>query len=596
MVLLITLAGVAVVLAAILVLRLHALVAMILGTLSILALTPEGLYVQQATRAQSLQVVATGGDGASALSSAPTGDTASMRLSLSGSAQPEPYLLWRAGASEPEPRPVELVPTAARGLTGGGFSHRVVSLLEPESRAPKAPQRPEPLFADRPLRTAVPWAAQPATGDRFVPVAALQSARASRWSGLARRLSEGLGGTFGRIGVAIMMAAVIGACLLESGAANVVAQAIARALGPRRTIPALSVSAFVLGVPVYFDTVFYLLLPLAKAHGARRGGEYLAAVMAVIVGASMAHSLVPPTPGPLFVASELGVSIGSMMLGGVIIGGAAASCGLAYGLWCNRVMPLPAPAPSPPQPAAPPAPAPGSERLASPASVLFSAAPIAVPLFLLGAAEARKAWVEAKLPGSEGLTDGRWELLGEPSLVLLIAALVAVAQLRRGRTAGAVNRTVALALADAGVILLLTCAGGAFGAAIKGLQISSAIVDLFPASASPFGLLTVAFVLTALIRGAQGSATVAMITAVSIVGPVASTMRLPYHPVYLALAVGCGSKPLAWMNDSGFWQIGTMTGMTPLQTLKTSSAALTIMAVVGFLLCILGAWLIPLTS
>jgi GntP family gluconate:H+ symporter len=107
-------------------------------------------------------------------------------------------------------------------------------------------------------------------------------------------------------------------------------------------------------------------------------------------------------------------------------------------------------------------------------------------------------------------------------------------------------------------------------------------------------MLVMAFALTAVIRVAQGSATVAMITSAAIVAPVMQSVALPFHPIYVALAIGCGSKPLPWMNDSGFWQVATMTGMTTGQTLRSFSVALTIMGVVGFAVTLLGAWVLPL--
>jgi GntP family gluconate:H+ symporter len=96
------------------------------------------------------------------------------------------------------------------------------------------------------------------------------------------------------------------------------------------------------------------------------------------------------------------------------------------------------------------------------------------------------------------------------------------------------------------------------------------------------------------IRTAQGSATVAMITAAGIVAPIAAAAPLPFHPVYLALAVGCGSKPFMWMNDSGFWIIGRMSGFTEAETLKTASTMMAIEATVGLAAVMAGAWVLPM--
>ena len=128
------------------------------------------------------------------------------------------------------------------------------------------------------------------------------------------------------------------------------------------------------------------------------------------------------------------------------------------------------------------------------------------------------------------------------------------------------------------------------------LDRAEAIQQRFPSTQDGMVLLGLAFVVTSIVRFAQGSATVAMITGVSIVAPIAAEIALPYHPVYLALAIGCGSKPLPWMNDSGFWIVGRMSGMTESETLKTFSVTLTIMGIVGFLVTLAGAAWLPLVG
>ncbi|MEJ2080860.1 MAG: hypothetical protein P8Y94_01480 [Acidobacteriota bacterium] len=107
-------------------------------------------------------------------------------------------------------------------------------------------------------------------------------------------------------------------------------------------------------------------------------------------------------------------------------------------------------------------------------------------------------------------------------------------------------------------------------------------------------LLTLAFIMAALIRLAQGSATVAMITTAGMVAPVVAAGHLGFHPVYLVGAIGFGATTTSWMNDSGFWIVAKMGGMTEAETLKTWTVQLTVMAVVGFLWCWLLSWLFPL--
>jgi gluconate:H+ symporter, GntP family len=204
------------------------------------------------------------------------------------------------------------------------------------------------------------------------------------------------------------------------------------------------------------------------------------------------------------------------------------------------------------------------------------------------------ASAEIFIGGKAAARSVTWQCIGDPIFALLISCLLGIALMKMTVDNKTTQSVMAKSVADAGTVLLLTCAGGGFGVALKDLGVGEAIVKIFPNTLTPTGLLVTAFGTTALIRGAQGSATVAMITTVAIVESLVSKVELTYHPVYLALAIGCGSKPLAWMNDSGFWQVASMTGMTAIQTLKTFSAALTIMGCVGFLVVLLGSWFLPL--
>ncbi len=134
------------------------------------------------------------------------------------------------------------------------------------------------------------------------------------------RVARGFGNTATKIGILIAMAAVIGACLLESGSADRIVRSALGLFGQRRAPFAFLSSGFLLAIPVFFDTVFYLLIPIARAMGLRTRRDFLWYVMAIVAGGTMAHTLVPPTPGPLFVASELGIDIGVMIIAGLALG------------------------------------------------------------------------------------------------------------------------------------------------------------------------------------------------------------------------------------------------------------------------------------
>lgn len=422
---------------------------------------------------------------------------------------------------------------------------------------------------------------------RFVAQDTYREAKKLSGSSAINRVADALGSTFGKIGILIAMASIIGQCLLSSGAAERIVYGIRHAMGERWTALAFVVSSFVLAIPVFFDTVFFLMLPLAQAMAQRSGKDYLKYVLSIVVGGTLAHSLVPPTPGPLFVATELNVSIGAMILGGIGVGIWGVIAGYFYMLWANRRWQIPLRIEA-------------EEAIAEEPNAegdlpgfWFSILPIVIPIVLLGL----KTVSQTALPASSSeIWNTAISFLGDKNIALSIGALLALATLfcKPAMTWVGLGKSVQKALSEGGVVVLITCAGGAFGEVIRQTNIGAVIADSLPSSVGGTGLLVTAFMITSIIRVIQGSATVAMITAIGIVVPVAMQIGLPFHPVYLALAIGCGSKPLPWMNDSGFWVISRMSGFTEKETLKTFSVLLTIMGLVSFLATLVFAILIPL--
>jgi GntP family gluconate:H+ symporter len=179
-------------------------------------------------------------------------------------------------------------------------------------------------------------------------------------------------------------------------------------------------------------------------------------------------------------------------------------------------------------------------------------------------------------------------------IALVLAATVSMLLLAQRKGASVIAPAVQNALSSGGVIILITAAGGAFGQTLKQTGIADAIIQIGVSSEATLLWLVVACGATVLVRIAQGSATVAMITAVGVVAPIASMGGLGFHPLYLALAIGCGSKPILWMNDSGFWIISKMSGFSEGETFKTASIMMALMGVVGLVVTLLGAWLFPL--
>jgi len=413
-------------------------------------------------------------------------------------------------------------------------------------------------------------------------------------------VGERVAGAFGRtctkIGILIAMASIIGKFLLESGAAERIVRSLLKLLGEKRAPCAFLSSGFLLGMPVFFDTVFYLMIPLGKAMGIRVGRNYGLYIMAIVAGATMTHSLVPPTPGPLFVAGELSVNIGLMIMGGIVVGFFTVSAGYLYALWANRKWPVPVRDTADISVADLKSMTEKDEATLPP--FWLSILPIVLPVLLIAGGTFFDSWVKTQSP----ITTAPWwrsiavliDNVGNPNVALTISAAIALLTFAWQHRDHKKNIKAFLqnALSSGGLIILITSAGGAFGGILQQTGIGYRIQEL--ATSYHIAVLPLAFCVTAIVRTAQGSATVAMITAVGILGGLAGSGQMGFHPLYLALVIGCGSKLIPWMNDSGFWVICKMSGMTEGETLKTCSTMMTLMGIVGLLVIMILARLFPL--
>ncbi len=405
------------------------------------------------------------------------------------------------------------------------------------------------------------------------------------------RVTGAFGKACGSLGILIAMAAIIGKCLLESGGAERIVRSALGLLGEKRAPLAFTGSGFLLGTPVFFDTVFYLMIPLGKALAMRFRENYGLYIMTIVAGATMAHSLVPPTPGPLFVAVQLDVDLGLMILMGLVVGSVACATGYVYAKFVNghdkwRV-PLRDSADSP---------------LAKLEEIVkrdgkslpplgLSLLPVLLPIVLI----AGNTILEELVGESPAGLANFMSLVGDKNIALILSAAVALGLLamqKRGDKQ-ALFDSVQSALASGGVVILITAAGASFGTMLQQTNIAARIGGLSEEfEITGLLILPMAFFVTALIRTAQGSATVSMITSVGIFAGMAAT--LPFHPVYLAMAIGCGSKPFPWMNDSGFWVINRMSGMTIGESIRSVSFMMTAMAIDGLIAVMLLAWLLPM--
>ena len=410
------------------------------------------------------------------------------------------------------------------------------------------------------------------------------------------RVATEFGNTAGSIGIVIALAVVIGKCMMDSGAADRIVRGFLSLLGEKRSSTALMASGFVLSVPVFFDTVFYLLVPLARSMHRRTKKHYLKYAMAIAAGGVVTHSLVPPTPGPLIMADNLGIDIGVMIMVGALVAIPAAVAGMLFSGYADRRMNIQM--------------KPLSGELSEPEpledhqlpGLLVSLLPIILPVLLVSTNTIVRTMAKGAAEGS-GLSRavGITAVLGNVNLAMLMSTAIAMWMLKskRALTNAQLAKVVEVSLMSGGVIILITAGGGAFGAMLKAAQIGPAIENLFKGdSGQPAGgmmLLVLGALIAALMKIAQGSTTVAMITSSAMIAAmITSTETLGYHPAYLATAIGGGSMIGSWMNDSGFWIFVKMTGLTEAEGLKSWTPLLAIVGFTGVIVSFLLALILPM--
>ncbi len=412
---------------------------------------------------------------------------------------------------------------------------------------------------------------------------------------VGERIATEFGNTCAKIGILIAMAAIIGKSMLESGAAERIVRSMLNTLGISKAPIAFLVSSFFLGIPVFFDIVIFLMIPLAKAVTMRTGKDYLLLVLAITGGAAMANSFVPPAPGPLFLIGEMNIPIGMMMAGGTLLGLVTITAGYFFAVRVNKKWPvelrdsldarledirkL-------------------SNRDDSELPPLWMALlPVVFPLVMICADNiidnlAAKDTL-AHLSGFEQFFVSVIETFGDKNIALItggiMALLVLLYQKRENKD---MSSFVQAALMSGGGIILITAAGGAFGGMLQQTGISYKIGEM--TKDYQMALIPLAFLISAVVRTAQGSATVALITASGILSGLATNANLEYHPIYLGLAIGCGSKLIPWMNDAGFWIIIKISNLTEKEALRTFSPMLVVMGTVGLVVLMIAAKLFPL--
>lgn len=383
-----------------------------------------------------------------------------------------------------------------------------------------------------------------------------------------KAFQDGVGSTLGFIAVVVGLGTMLGKLMAESGAATRIATTLIGLFGERRVHWAIMVVAFIVGIPVFFQVGFVLLIPLVFTIARRTGTSLVKIGISLVAGLSVVHGMLPPHPAAMLAVSAYNADVGLTILYGILVGlPTAALAGPIFATWVAPRIALPADNPLAAQL--------GGESTRETPSFGISIFTVLVPVILMVLASAADALLD---DGST--TRSALHFVGQPIVALLLALLFSFWSLTRARrfTKEEVLRFCNDCLAPTATIVLIIGAGGGFNAVLVQSGVGRAIAVMSVGShASP---LLLAWTVAALIRVATGSATVAMTTAAGIVAPIA--LATPgTNAELLVLATGAGSLVLSHVNDAGFWLIKEFFNMTVPQTLKTWTVAETIIGVAG---------------
>jgi GntP family gluconate:H+ symporter/Gnt-I system low-affinity gluconate transporter len=387
-------------------------------------------------------------------------------------------------------------------------------------------------------------------------------------------VNDGIGNTLKGIALLVGLGSMFGSILEISGGAQTLAVTMVNRFGDRKAAWALGITGLVIAMPVFFDAGLIILIPLAFSLAKRTGRSSLYYVIPLLAGLAVGHAFIPPTPGPVLVATMLGVDLGWVILIGICCGiFSMIVAGPIWGAYCGRKFFVPVP-----------------EQVAKQQDLDESKLPgfwsvvliILIPLVLI-ILKSVAGVVEVLAPAREVIN-----FLGEPFVALTLATLVAMVVLgyRHGYTGEQLEKVMTKSLEPVGLILLVTACGGVLRYILQYSGLGE-IIGHAVASAS-FPMVIVAFVVAALVRISVGSATVAMTMAAGIIAAMPEIGGLsPVHLACITAAIAGGATVCSHFNDSGFWLVKSLVGMDEKTTLKTWTLMETLVGVTGFLVALI---------
>ncbi|MFE6024338.1 GntP family permease [Streptomyces niveus] len=401
-------------------------------------------------------------------------------------------------------------------------------------------------------------------------------------------IESGMGGILGHVAIIIGLGTMLGAILEVSGGAEVLSTRLLNLFGEKRAPLAMGVTGVVFGIPVFFDVGIFVLAPIVYAAAKRSGKSILLYAMPLLAGLSMTHAFLPPHPGPVAAAGLFDVDLGWVILMGVVVGVPAVLAAWVYAAWIGKRLFVDVPQDMV-EAAAEAKSAVAAEQKASgvtpperPVALGTVLAIIGTPLLLILLATFSSIALDPSTIRSVV------EFFGHPFVALTIALFLAyyLLGIRRGWSRKSLETVSTASLKPVGNILLVVGAGGVFGAVLKGSGIADALADTFNDVGLP--IIVLAWLISVVLRVAQGSATVAIVTTAGIVVPLVEgqSMSQP-HLALIIMAISAGSIFASHVNDGGFWMVAKYFGISERDTLKSWTVLETVLSVAGFVVAAL---------
>ena len=389
-------------------------------------------------------------------------------------------------------------------------------------------------------------------------------------SEIIKTVQDGMGGTLGFVAVVVGLGAIFGAILEHSGGAEALANYLLQLFGEKRASWALMLTGFFVAIPVFFDVAFIILIPLIYSIQRRTKKSLLLYAVPLLAGLAITHAFIPPTPGPVAVADIIKADLGWVILFGFIVGiPTAIVSGPIFAKYISNKIQIDAPTLELSE----------VKNNGYPAVGLIISI-IGIPIVLI----VMSTLITSGLLGDSFLNEyltGWIQFFGHPFTALILANCIAwyVLGIRRGATKDSLFKMATNSLGPAGIIILLTGAGGVFKQTLVDTGAGEMLANYF--ANVGVSIFVVAFVCALLVRILQGSATVAMITAAGIVAPLLTDVSQMQRAL-LVIAIAAGASAMSHVNDSGFWLVSKYLGLSETQTLKSWTVMTTLLALVGF--------------